>query len=279
MDRTGNDATVGDNKPSSALSDSPSDIQPALDNPLSPKTAAMSLKSSAEPTPTREDGSPSSVTEPERPELLKDSEMDGNIEDDDFVLSEEELSYAGEVRICCESGIIKMSEAIHRANAMIPLNLALQRATIHQIQQFFAKSDTSVPRRHYITFSRSEFLRSTIEKVEKVNFQYLVTGDNATSMPSKAELLAIRFCHPSKTAPMFEELGGYLQAMNRADLTQVEGAGKGEQTLLGALVKHFDAMDDMKKRIRTLEVSARPQDLGHLTKKCDVMENAIGDCK
>lgn len=72
---------------------------------------------------------------------------------------------------------------------------------------------------------------------------------------------------------MFEELGGYLQAMNRADLTQVEGAGKGEQTLLGALVKHFDAMDDMEKRIRTLEVSARPQDLGHLTKKCDVMGN------
>ncbi|KAK0743701.1 hypothetical protein B0T18DRAFT_392432 [Schizothecium vesticola] len=84
----------------------------------------------------------------------------------------------------------------------------------------------------------------------KVYFQYLVTSDNLTGMPSKAELLAIRF---------------------------FEGVEKSEQTLLGALVNHFDAMDDMRKRIHALETSARPQELGHLTKKLTVVEIAIQD--
>jgi hypothetical protein len=96
-------------------------------------------------------------------------------------------------------------------------------------------------------------------------------------MPSRAELLAMRFCNPNKTAPMFEELGGYLQAMKRADLTQVEGVAKPEQTLLGALINHFDAMDDMKTRVRALEMSACPQELEHLTNKSAVMETAIQD--
>lgn len=283
MDRTGNQVTVGGNEPSRVLLDillvGLLDIRSndQLGTPLSSRTATMSLKSNAEPTPTSQNGNISAATQPERPQSPKDSEADGDTEDNNPDLSEEDLADAAELTICSHLGAIQMSGAIHRAKTMIPRNLALQRETIRQIQHFFVVSDTSNRIGSSQIFYHSGFLRYTTEKVQKVYSRYLATGDNVTGMSSKAELLAIRFCNPSKTAGMSEELGGYLPSMNRADLTQVEGVEKREQTSRGALISHFDDIDDMKKRIRALEPSAPPQELEHLTKKSDVMESAIQD--
>lgn len=282
MDRTGNQATVGGSEPSLVLSDILSvgllDIRPnnQRGTPLSSRTATMSLKSNAEPTPMNQNGGMSAVTQPERPHLPKDSEADGDTEDNNPDISKEDLADAAELRIYSHLGVIQMSGAIQRAKTMIPRNLALQRETIHQIQHFFFVSDTSNRKGSSQIFYHSGFLRYTTEKVQKVYSRYLATGDNETGMPSKAELLAIRFCNPNETAGMTEDLGGYLQSMNRADLTQVEGVEKREQTSRGALISHFDDIDDMKKRIRALEASAPPQELEHLTKKSD-FKTAIQD--
>lgn len=284
MNRVGSDATVGgDDLFTGVLSDSISDIRLNTEfaAPLSARTATMSLNSNAEHTPMSGKENTSAVTPPERPELSKGSEVGGNNEADDFVLSEEDIAHAAKVTIYSRSGKIRMSDAIDRAVAIIPRDLELQRATIRQIQLFFFMSDGPGEKKVAFSFTRSVFLRRIAEEVNKAFAQDSTTGDNMTGMASTAELWAVRFCNPKEMAPRVENRGGLLQTMNKADLTQVEGIQMHEQTpsdpLINHVVNHVDAMDDMKQRIHALETSARHQDLDHLTKKSDVMETAIQD--
>jgi hypothetical protein len=193
-------------------------------------------------------------------------------DDNDDVIVDEDATFRGRLAQARDYTVGKKNDAltvdaaIARAKKMIA-NKTLLKATINEILEFYIKGAEKEGDKN--TYATNNLIRSTTSLLGRLYEDYQKTGENHNNMPSKARILALRICNPATGAPLNEKLAGYLMAMNRADLLQVEdfagpsasnpGPAANNHVLTAMNEYHDRAIGEFKESLRATEARIMEQ--------------------